>query len=259
MHLFNELVIQNRPLIGTIMTLSAPSVVEVVSRCGFDWLWIDMEHAPLELDQVQSMLMAKTSRCAAFVRIPGNDEIWIKRVLDLGADGIIVPQVRTQAEAVKAVVAAKYPPLGTRSVGLARAQGFGMEFSNYVRDANSETTVILQIEHADGVQNIDTILRVEGIDAIIIGPYDLSGSYGKLGEVDDPQIVAAMKTVLDACKRHGVPIGIFALTPEKGKAYLKQGFQLLALGVDMHFLWTSAKASFESVVAAIYAEGHQNG
>src|ERR1700741_5409983 len=106
MNLLNERILKARPLIGTLATIATPSVVEALSRCGFDWLWIDMEHAPLSLEQVQNMIIATGNRCASFVRVPANDEVWIKRVLDLGANGIIVPNVKTAEEAQKAVAAA---------------------------------------------------------------------------------------------------------------------------------------------------------
>ncbi len=244
---FKEKLKQGQPLIGTLLSIGSPSVSEVISRCGFDWLWIDMEHAPLSLEQVQQLMQAKKGDCAAFVRIPVNDETWIKRVLDLGADGIIVPQVKTVEEARRAVASAKYPPTGTRSVGLARASGFGMDFAEYVRDANDKTLVLLQIEHTEGVQNIDAILKVPGIDAIIIGPYDMSGSFAKLGQIQDPEVQAAIETVRKSCKQNGTAVGIFCLHADHAQTYVRQGYDLICLGVDIHFMWSAAKASLESV------------
>jgi 2-keto-3-deoxy-L-rhamnonate aldolase RhmA len=237
---------QGKQLIGALVTLGLPIVPEMLSRCGFDWLWIDMEHGPLELSQVQGMLQAKGAECAALVRVPENSEVWIKRVLDLGADGIIVPQVKTAEEARRAVAYCKYPPTGTRSVGIARAQGFGMDFAEYLVNANEELLVLLQIEHVDGVKNIDQILQVPDIDGIIVGPYDLSGSLGKLGQVQDQRVQEAMSTVRQACLTKKMPLGIFALQVEHGKAYLNQGYQLLALGIDFHYLWSAAKSSLEA-------------
>lgn len=234
-------------LVGTILSLGLPSVAEMISQCGFDWLWIDMEHAPLSLEQVQQMLQAKSETCPAFVRIPGNDEVWIKRVFDLGADGIIVPQVKTAAEAERAVAASKYPPTGIRSVGLARASNFGMNAASYIEEANEKLLVILQIEHHEGVKNLESILKTPGVDAIIVGPYDLSGSFGKLGQINDDEVQQAIATIQKTCKLHAMPVGIFALQPEQAKTYLSQGFTLVALGIDAHFLWTAAKASLESL------------
>ncbi len=253
MELFKEKLQQGKPLIGTLISMASSVVSETISQCGYDWMWIDMEHAPLSLEQVQHQLQAKAENCAAFVRIPGNDEIWIKQVLDLGADGIIVPQVKTADEAAKAVSSAKYPPTGTRSVGLARAHGFGMQFANYLTRANEDTLVLLQIEHRDGVRNIDQILDVPGIDAIIIGPYDMSGSFGKLGQIGDPEVAEAIDQVFQACQRRKIPIGIFALDAEQGLVFLRRGFQFVAIGIDVHYLWTAAKSSLESVLSAMTA------
>jgi 2-keto-3-deoxy-L-rhamnonate aldolase RhmA len=247
MNSFKKKLKQGKPLIGTLISMSSPTVSELMSRCGFDWLWIDMEHAPLTLEQVQQILQAKRGECASLVRIPINDETWIKRVLDVGADGIIVPQVKTAEEAQRAVASAKYPPTGTRSVGMSRASRFGMDFAEYIRDANQSTSVFLQIEHTVGVQNIEAILDVKGIDAIIIGPYDMSGSFGKLGQIHDPEVQAAIDKVRETCKKRSVPIGIFCLDAELCKTYLKQGYDLISLGVDIHYMWTAAKASLDSV------------
>src|SRR5262249_4692291 len=158
----------------------------------------------------------------------------------LGVDGIIVPQVETAEEAARAVAAAKYPPQGVRSAGLSRAHGYGMNFSAYIEQANQSVSVLLQIEHFEGVRNIEPILNVSGVDGIIIGPYDLSGSYGKLGQIQDAEVQQAIDTVFSACKKQGIPVGIFALQPEVGRACLKKGFDLLAVGIDAHFLWNSA-------------------
>ncbi len=244
---FKERLRKGETLVGTILTLGLPAVAEMVSRCGFDWLWIDMEHAPLSLEQVQEFLQAKSETCPAFVRIPGNDEVWIKRVLDLGADGIIVPQVKTAAEAQRAVSASKYPPTGIRSVGSGRANGYGMNAGPYIEEANEKLLVLLQIEHHEGVKNLESIIKTPGVDAIIIGPYDLSGSFGKLGKIGDDEVQKAIAEIKKACEQHGMPLGIFALQPEHGKNYLSQGFKLIALGIDAHYLWTAAKAGLEAV------------
>ena len=155
MNPFKERMKQGKPLTGSLISMGLPMVSEMISRCGFDWLWIDMEHSPLTLGEVQGLLQAISKECAAFVRVPSNDEVWIKRVLDLGADGIIVPQVKTAQEAARAVAACKYPPAGVRSMGLARANGFGMDFGEYGKSANDDVVVLLQIEHVEAVKNVD--------------------------------------------------------------------------------------------------------
>jgi 2-keto-3-deoxy-L-rhamnonate aldolase RhmA len=253
MNAFRENLRQGKPLIGTLLTMGLPCVSEMVSHCGFDWLWIDMEHSPLNLDQVQQMIQAKSDKVAALVRIPANQEAWFKRVLDLGADGVIVPQIKTPEEAEQAVAAAKYPPQGSRSVGIGRCSLFGMNFAKHIGEANEQSLVFLQIEHVEGVRNIYSILKVKGVDGIIIGPYDLSGSFGKPGKTQDADVLEAIEKVQKACQQHRIPIGIFALLPEQGKQYLKSGFQLVALGVDTHFLWSAAKSGVEAVRAQTLA------
>ncbi|PWT99633.1 MAG: 2,4-dihydroxyhept-2-ene-1,7-dioic acid aldolase [Candidatus Melainabacteria bacterium] len=236
-----------QPLVGTLVSLAVPEVAEMLSLVGFDWLWIDMEHAPLSLDHVRSLLQATSEKCSTLVRIPVNDEVWIKRVLDLGPDGIIVPQVKSADEAERAVRAAKYPPEGTRSAGIARAHEYGISFNGYVERANTDVAVVIQIEHIDAVKNVQSILRVDGVDAVIIGPYDLSGSFGKLGQVQDKEVQDAIETVIRACQKAGIPCGAFALRPETAKDFLGRGFSLVAVGLDAHYLWSAAQKSIEAV------------
>src|SRR6185436_3836034 len=138
------------------------------------------------------MLQATQGRAHGLVRVPACDPVWIRQVLDLGAHGVIVPLVQSAADAVRAVTASKYPPSGTRGVGMTRATGYGLELESYIARANEECAVILQIEHIDAVKNIDAILAVPGLDGILIGPNDLSGSMGKLGNTGDPEVVQAM-------------------------------------------------------------------
>ena len=254
MSLKNKLA-SGKPLIGTLITLPASAVSEALSRLGFDWLWIDMEHAPFSLEQVQHLLQSSSPNCSGLVRIPTNDETWIKQVLDLGADGIIVPQVKTKEDAEYAVKSAKYPPTGNRSVGIARAHGYGADFAHCVEVANESTAVVLQIEHKEGVHNINQILQVNGIDAIVIGPYDLSGSYGKLGNVTDEEIQAAIQSVKESCKKYKVPCGIFSLNADTGMKFIEHGFQLVALGIDIHYMWTAAKAALDRMKSVAMPEG----
>ncbi|HIA52825.1 MAG TPA: hypothetical protein EYN91_12175 [Candidatus Melainabacteria bacterium] len=243
---FKEKIKAGKTQIGTIVSLSPPAVTECLSNLGYDWLWIDLEHAPLSLEQVQAILAAKVPECAGLVRVPTNADEWIKRVLDIGADGIIVPHVSSKEDALRAVKSAKYPPFGERSFGAGRAHTYGIDATHHEK-ANELTCVIVQIEDRDAVKNIDEIISVEGVDGIIIGPYDLSGSFGKLGKVADSEVQTAIKSVLVACQKRKVPAGIFALLPEQAKDYLDAGFSLVAVGVDLHTLWTSAKEKLQEL------------
>ncbi len=227
-------------LIGTVVTLNSLETVEILVNAGFDWLFIDLEHAPLDARAAQALLQVSGERCTGLLRLPLNDEIWIKKALDTGAAGILVPQVNSAEEARRAVRLSKYPPVGTRSVGLARAHGYGTHLQAYIERANRETLVIVQAEHIQAVQQIEEIVAVDGVDAVLVGPYDLSASMGKIGQVADPEVQAAVQHVRQVCQTHGMPVGIFAATVETGRACLQQGYTLVAVGVDTLMLANAA-------------------
>jgi 2-dehydro-3-deoxyglucarate aldolase/4-hydroxy-2-oxoheptanedioate aldolase len=250
---FRERLTRQEKLYGVMVTLGLGSVSEILSHCGFDWLWIDMEHAPLSLQDVQAMAQAKKPGCAALVRVPSHGEEWIPRVLDLGVDGLIIPHVNTAEEAARAVSASYYPPQGHRSVGPSRSSLYGLDAA-YQLEANQKRLLFVQIEHRDGVKNIASILQVPGLDGVIIGPYDLSGSYGKLGQIQDSEVVAAIGDVLQACQQARMPVGIFSKPGPEAKLYVEQGFQLLAAGIDVHYLWNAAQEGLKSVKIGCVAE-----
>ena len=228
-----------RPLAGTLLSISAPQVAEIIADSGFDWVLIDMEHSAISLESVQNALQIMGDKILKIVRVPGNDELWIKRVLDTGCDGILVPMVNSAAEALKVVQSSKYPLEGKRSVGLSRAHSFGPGFSDYVENANKDLVIMIQIEHKDGVKNIDEILKVKGIDSIFIGPYDLSASMGLTGQLNHPDVKAAIKLVKDKCRQAGLPYGIFGMTPEGLLPEAKDGGVFLLCGVDAAILVNS--------------------
>jgi 2-keto-3-deoxy-L-rhamnonate aldolase RhmA len=231
----------NRPLAGTLLSLSAPQVAEIISDSGFDWVLIDMEHSAISLENVQNALQVMDDKILKIVRVPGNDEIWIKRVLDTGCDGILVPMVNSAPEALRAVHSSKYPAQGRRSVGLSRAHKYGAGFNEYVENANRELVIMIQIEHAEGVKNIDEILEVKGIDSVFIGPYDLSASLGLTGQISHPEVRSAINTVKEKCKRAGLPYGIFGMTAESLVSELEDGCTFLLCGVDSAVLVSSYK------------------
>lgn len=227
-------------LLGTIVSLASPEVAEVLSAAGFDWLFLDAEHNPLESLTIQRILIGAGST-PCLVRLARGDEVSIKKALDAGATGIIAPLINSAEQAAEVVRHAKYAPLGTRGVGAGRAHGYGLTFQEYLSRANDETVVVVQAEHIDAVNNIEAIVRVPGLDGILIGPYDLSASLGRIGEVTHPDVVAAIERVTQACRSVSMPLGIFGMTAEAVRPYIERGYTLLAVSIDTVLLGTAAK------------------
>jgi 2-keto-3-deoxy-L-rhamnonate aldolase RhmA len=241
-HDFRARLKRHDTLLGTMVTLPSAATAEILADLGFDWLFIDGEHGPLETADLVTILQVAGQKTACVVRVPEAAEAPIKKALDLGADGIIVPQVNTAEQAASVVRFARYAPEGSRGIGLARAHGYGQRFGEYLATANREIAVIVQAEHALAVENIDAIVRVAGIDAVLLGPYDLSASLGKTGRVDDPVVVDAIRRVTDACRAAKMPLGYFGVTAAAVRPYVAQGYTLIVAGVDTLFLGNAAKA-----------------
>jgi 2-dehydro-3-deoxyglucarate aldolase/4-hydroxy-2-oxoheptanedioate aldolase len=229
-------------MIGTIMSLPSLEVAEILSNSGFDWLFVDMEHTPLDFQLVQRVLQVADSRVSCLVRVPSPQEAWVKKCLDMGASGIIFPQVNSAEQARRVVEVCKYPPLGKRSVGIARAHAYGMKFDEYMTRANEDIAIVVQIEHIDAVNAIESISKISGIDAFFIGPYDLSASLGKTAESDDPQVQAAIARVEQCVKAEGLPLGIFGTDVAAVEKYVASGYQLVAVGLDTMLLADAAAA-----------------
>lgn len=227
-------------LVGTLVTVPAPEVAEIMAGLGFDWLFIDAEHGPMEIHQAQMLLQAAGTRCPCLVRVPAGEEVWIKKALDIGAAGVIVPQVHTARQAEQVVRLCKYPPEGSRGVGVARAHGYGGRFEEYVATANQEIVIVVQAESAEAVRNIQEIVEVPGIDAVLIGPYDLSTSLGKAGQLADPDVTGAMATITESCHNAGVRLGAFGMDAAAVRPFIEHGFNLIAVGIDTVFLSRAA-------------------
>ena len=228
-------------LIGTIVTLPSPEISEILCGSGFDWLFVDLEHSALSIKDAQVILQAASPQTPCLIRVPSLDEIWIKKALDIGPAGIIIPQVQTAQEAKLAVQLCKYPPEGVRSVGIARAQGYGPKFQEYISTANENTAVIIQIEHKDAVNNIDDVIKVSGIDCLFVGPYDLSASMGKAGLTTDPDVQNAIRRVKVSADGAKIPLGIFGATPEAVEPYIQDGYTLITVGIDVMLIGNAAK------------------
>jgi 2-keto-3-deoxy-L-rhamnonate aldolase RhmA len=195
--------------IGGWLSFSSADAAEIMAGVGFDWLVIDTEHAPFTLERLETVLMAFNGRSTTpIVRVPWNDRVMIKQVLDLGAEGILVPQVGSVEEAEAAIAACTYVPDGGRGFGPRRASDYYRQTAEYIRTANTGVLVALQIEHIKAVEEIRHIAAVPGIDVIVLGPMDLSGSMGLLGQLQHPQVVAAIEKVMAEAKRVGIPVGV---------------------------------------------------
>ena len=228
-NLFADRLRSGERLIGTLVSVPSPELVEALSLTGLDWLFIDMEHGGFDRSDVVRALQAIRQPCAGIVRVPAAEEAWLKGALDSGADGIIVPHVNSAGAAREIVAHCKYPPLGSRSVGIARAHGYGQRFSEAMQTANSSVALIAQVEHIDAVRHIDDLVAVEGLDALFVGPYDLSASMGMVGQPSHPDVLTAIQRVTDTC-RERKPLGIFGATPEAVKPFVGAGYTLLAAG-----------------------------
>ena len=227
-------------LMGTLVSLPSPEVCELLASVGYDWLFIDAEHGAFNPQQAQTMLQA-AAPTPCLIRIPTGETIWIKKALDIGAAGVIVPQVHNAVQAKKIISDCKYSPDGNRGVGIGRAHKYGIDFERYLKNANEETAVILQAESSEAVNNIAEIVKLEGVDAILIGPYDLSASLGKPGEIDHPIVQSAIKEIIEACQNAKISMGIFGVSAEVVSPYKEKGFSLLTVGTDTAFLIDSAK------------------
>ena len=247
-NLLKEKLQKGQVVIGTFVSLGHPDVTEGLSRLGFDFLILDGEHAPLGFETMQQMLQAMNgSNCTPLVRPQWNDMVIIKRVLDIGAHGVLIPWVNTKEEAEYAVRACKYPPEGLRGCAPRRAALFDPD---YIKTANGEILVVVQIETKKAVSNIDDILSVKGIDACFIGPLDLSLSFEFYGpQWDNPQYIEAFDKVLVAAKNWGKPAGM-ATSQEIIQWAIEKGFTLNTVGGADDFLMRGARTALEEARGA---------
>jgi len=240
--------------IGSWITLNHFSIAEIMADAGFDWLCVDLEHSVIDYYEAEKLIAAIQAKgCAPYVRVGENSPLIIKRMLDAGAIGIIVPSVNSKKDAERAVKAVKYPPLGNRGVGLARAQDYGFGFSDYSKNINEKTKVIVQIEHIEAIKNLKEILSVDGINGTIIGPYDLSGSIGKPGKYNDPKVIDALKKYEKISKELKKPFGYHVIEPDFKLVIekIKSGYTIIAFSLDTIFLGTICRNQIKSLLQEI--------
>jgi 2-keto-3-deoxy-L-rhamnonate aldolase RhmA len=237
--------------IGTTISIGHPDIAETLGDLGYDWMLIDTEHSPLEVGAVQVLLQAmRSSPTVPIVRVAWNDMVLIKRALDIGAHGIIVPWVNTREEAERAVQAIKYPPTGLRGFGPRRAS---LVDSDYIKTADDQLVLGVQIETQKAIENLDEILSVKGIDAAVIGPADLSFSLGMLMQYDNPKFNAALDKVVAATKRHKVAAGFLAVDDVERR--IKQGFTWLNVQADLSFLKNGGQKALDDARKAAKSAG----
>lgn len=236
---FRSKIARGETALGCVITMLDPSVSELAAAAGFDFVWIDLEHSPLTIvDAMHHVMAVRGSGCAPFIRVPWNRNYLLKPVLDLAPAGVIIPMVNDAEAATAAVRACRYPSEGgERGFATRRATGYGrMPLAEYLEYSKREPLVIVQIEHRDAVRNLDEILAVPGIDSVCIGPFDLSSSYGKTGQFDDPEIIAAIDLIREKTTKAGLLLGGFcARTP----FWEQRQMDWRALGTDTEALFQS--------------------
>lgn len=241
--------LKNKELtIGSWITIGNTVVVEIMAQAGYDWLTIDMEHSAITIDIAQDMIrVIELYGVVPLVRVGDNDPTMIKRVMDAGAHGVIVPMVNSKQDAERAVGAVKYPPRGFRGVGLARAQKYGADFKGYKKWNENESIVIVQIEHIRAVENMEDILKVPGVDGFIIGPYDLSGSLGIPGEFGHQKMLDALERVKKVTEAMDAMSGFHVILPdnEAFKEKVKEGYRFLAYSLDILLLGEQCRNSLK--------------
>jgi len=235
--------------LGAWMQIGHCACAEIFARAGFDWICVDLEHGAIDLETMTNIFRTIDAfDCVPVARLPINDPVWIHRSLDAGAGGLIIPMVKTADEADRAVRQAKYPPRGVRGFGYSRANMHGMDFERYIQTANDQIAMIMQIEHKHAIANLEQIADVDGVDGLFIGPLDLSGSMGITGQLDHPDMQAALEKYRTVCRAKGLSAGMHVVRPNARnvKSTLEQGYTLLALGLDNVFLDESAKAALRA-------------
>ncbi len=248
--MIKEKFLSGKVTIGSWITLGHPAIAEIFARAGFDWLVVDLEHSTISIEQAGELIrVIDLCGVTPLVRLTSNHPDQIKRVMDAGAHGIVVPMVNSADDAARAVAATRYAPQGNRGVGLARAQKYGPGFQEYLKWQSDGPVVIVQIEHENALDNLNKILTVPGVDGFIIGPYDLSCSMGIPGEFDNPRFLEAMQHILSTGLELGCPAGVHIVEPDvqRLRQTIAEGYRFIAYSVDIRMLDFTARAGMNVV------------
>ena len=224
------------------------TAAEILGDCGFDWLFIDAETSPVSFVEIQHMIrVAQLAQVAGVVRLNNDHAPDIRQVLDMGAAGVIIPQVRTAEQARAIVAAAKYPPLGERGLAAARAQGYGVRLQEYLGRANAETVVLVMVEDSEGLEQVEDIAAVEGLDGIFVGPGDLSLSLGCQGQHLHEDMRAAFARIASAAVANNVALGTFPSSQDMYGLCVEWGYRLFLTGLDTGWLRAAASARLTEI------------
>ena len=231
---------------GTSITLADVVVSEVIASAGFDFVWIDMEHTALQnRDVLMHLIAARSVGLTSFVRVPRNSVEVLKSILDMGPDGIIVPNLRSLAEVTATVDLCRYPPAGNRGFGPIRAAGYGRYgTTDYISEAEDRFMLMFQVEHVNLIRDIVKIVTLPKVDGLIVGPMDLSGSVGKLGQVRDPEVLGMMDEIANAVAESRVPLGVsFGYNSADAADWVRRGARFISMGIDVDYIKQSAGAT----------------
>jgi 2-dehydro-3-deoxyglucarate aldolase len=237
--------------IGTWITLNDSSISEILAKNNFEWLCIDMEHSTIEeYSMKQHIIAIQAYGKRAFVRVAKNSSTYIKKALDAGADGIIVPMINSYREAKEAIEYTFYPPYGNRGVGLHRAQGYGSEFEKYYNKKSKEIELIVQIEHYKAIEDLEKIINLDKISGTFIGPFDLSSSLGMAGKWNDPKVKKVITKYEKIARNSNKLMGCHVIEPENSivSEKIKQGYNFIAFSLDTMFLNTIVKNEMNKII-----------
>ena len=236
--------------LGTWLSLYGEAIAEVMVNAGYQWVTIDLEHSAITIAEAEKLIrVIDLAGAKPFVRVSSNDSVQIKRVLDAGAQGIIVPMVSTKQDVLKAIDAINYPPKGSRGMGLARAQGYGEASAKeiYIKSKSNEIELYIQLESKVALENLDDMFA-QDINGYMIGPYDLSASMGIPGEFNNPDFIAAENKILEVAKKYDIKRGYHIVEPDIEQLNLRQsqGYNLIAFSVDFRMLDVMARTPFNN-------------
>lgn len=243
-------------LFGGFLNAASPVTAEVMALAGYDCLLIDREHGPGDLLAAQGQITAiRSTGCGVLMRVPANDPVELKRALDLGLDGVMVPAVNSAGDARAAVAACRYPPAGIRGVapGIVRASGYGTDLAGYMAACEREFLLMCQIETKAGLDAVEAIAAVDGVDMLFVGPYDLSANLGHLGQPDHPAMDAAMARIEAAARQAGKLLGIIPTPGRDIAALFARGYHLVLGSADISLLRDAARAEMETARRALEA------